>query len=369
MATPLSRAVARMFMVGFPGTEPDAAFLELVDEGLFGAILFKRNVTDAEGTAELIRKVKSRANRPFILSVDQEGGRVARMRGAPFTALPPMRQIGMSGDVAMAEKAGRLLAFEMRAVGFDWDFAPVLDVDTNPKNPVIGDRSFHREPSVVSKMGVALARGLEAGGVASCAKHFPGHGDTSQDSHLELPHLPHEMSRLRTIELPPFKAYADEKLASVMTAHVIFDAVDPGIPATMSQKVLEGVLRKELGFNGVLVSDDLEMKAIADNYSVPEAAVLGTLAGVDLFLVCHHAEVQSKAIAAVVKAVESGRIPRSRIDEANQRLDALAKRFARPAEDLMATLGSAEHRKLAEGFGPSHAGADPTEVAYAKKNA
>jgi beta-N-acetylhexosaminidase len=294
------------------------------------------------------------------------------MRGAPFTALPPMRQIGQSGDVRLAEKAGRLLAYELRAVGFDWDFAPVLDVDTNPKNPVIGDRSFHREPDVVSKMGVALAKGLEAGGVASCAKHFPGHGDTSQDSHLELPHLPHAMDRLRAIELPPFKAYADEKLSSVMTAHVIFDAVDPGIPATMSQKVLEGVLRKELGFEGVLVSDDLEMKAIADNYSVPEAAVLGTIAGVDLFLVCHHAEVQAKAIEAVVKAVESGRIPRSRIDEANQRLDALANRFARPAENRLNLLGSAEHQALAEGFGPAHVGVDPTEVAYAdarqKKN-
>lgn len=363
----LRRLVARMFMVGFPGTEPDAAFLKLVDDGLFGAILFKRNVTTPEATSELIRKIKTRANRPFIVSVDQEGGRVARLRGAPYTALPPMRQIGQSGDLALAERAGRLLAYELRAIGFDWDFAPVLDVDTNPKNPVIGDRSFHREADIVGQMGVALAKGLEAGGVASCGKHFPGHGDTAQDSHLELPHLPHSLERLRQVELPPFRAYADDKLASVMTAHVIFDAVDPGIPATMSQKVLEGVLRQELGFEGVVVSDDLEMKAIADNYSVPEAAVLGTIAGVDLFLVCHHADVQAKAIDAVIHAVESGRIPRSRIDAANHRLDALAKRFARPAENLLHLLGSDEHRLLAEGFGATHAGADPTEVAYAKK--
>lgn len=367
MASELHRACARMFMVGFPGTEPDSAFLNLVDDGLFGAILFKRNVTDAKGTAELICEVKSRANRPFILSVDQEGGRVARMRGAPFTALPPMRAIGQSGDLQLAERVGRLLAYELRAVGFDWDFAPVLDVDTNPKNPVIGDRSFSREADAVSKMGVALARGLEAGGVASCAKHFPGHGDTAQDSHHELPSLPHSMDRLRAVELPPFRAYAEAKLASVMTAHVIFDAVDKGVPATMSGKVLDGVLRKELGFDGVLVSDDLEMKAIADNFSVPEAAVLGTLAGVDLFLVCHHADVQQRAIEAVVKAVESGRIPRARIEEANRRLDALAKRFARPAEDKVSMLGSKEHHALAEGLSSVHVGADPTEVAYAKK--
>jgi beta-N-acetylhexosaminidase len=363
----LRRAVANMFMVGFPGTTPDAEFLKLVDEGLFGAILFKRNVTDPGGTAELIRTVKARAARPFVLSVDQEGGRVARLRGPPYTALPPMRQIGQSGNLELAERAGRLLAYELRAIGFDWDFAPVLDVDTNPKNPVIGDRSFDREASVVSKMGIALARGLEAGGVASCGKHFPGHGDTAQDSHHVLPRLPHDLERLRAVELPPFKAYADSKLASVMTAHVIFDAVDKGVPATMSQRVLEGVLRDELGFQGVIVSDDLEMKAIADNYSVPEAAVLGVLAGVDLFLVCHHADVQRAAIDAVTKAVESGRIPQKRIEESNARLTALSRRFARPPEDRVNELGSIQHEALARGFDVVAVGADPTEAAYSQR--
>src|SRR4051812_5858801 len=182
MASELYRRCARLFMVGFPGTTIDDEFGKLVDDGIYGAILFKRNVGTAEQTAALCRSVKERANGPFILSVDQEGGRVARLRGAPYTALPPMREIGNTGDEALAERAGRVLAHELRAVGFDWDFAPVLDVDTNPKNPVIGDRSFHREPDVVARLGVALARGLEAGGVASCGKHFPGHGDTSQDS-------------------------------------------------------------------------------------------------------------------------------------------------------------------------------------------
>ncbi len=141
-----------------------------------------------------------------------------------------MREIGEQGDEAMAERVGRVLAHELRAIGFDWDFAPVLDVDTNPKNPVIGDRSFHRDAEVVGRLGVALARGLEAGGVASCGKHFPGHGDTSQDSHTDLPHLPHALERLRKVELPPFAAYAKAGLSSLMTAHVIFDAVDPACP-------------------------------------------------------------------------------------------------------------------------------------------
>jgi beta-N-acetylhexosaminidase len=273
-----------------------------------------------------------------------------------------MRELGNLGDEARIERAGRLLAHELRAIGFDWDFAPVLDVDTNPANPVIGDRSFDRDAEKVARFGVALSRGLESGGVASCGKHFPGHGDTSQDSHVDLPRLPHSLDRLRKLELVPFAAYAKADLASLMTAHVIFEAVDPGIPATMSQKVLDGILRKELGFDGVLVSDDLEMKAIADHYSVEDAAVRGTLAGVDLFLVCHHANVQRKAIAAVVQAVESGRIPRSRIDEANARLDRLLAKFAHPPEDRLATLGSEEHLALARGFSAKDLGKDPTEV-------
>ena len=361
-ASALYRDCARLFMVGFPGTTVDQDFAALVDDGIFGAILFKRNVGSAQETASLCRDIKARAGRPFILSVDQEGGRVARLRGEPFTALPSMRELGQRGDEGLAERVGRLLAHELRAVGFDWDFAPVLDVDTNPANPVIGDRSFSRDADTVARLGVALGRGLEAGGVASCGKHFPGHGDTTTDSHLTLPRLPHELERLRRVELVPFRAFGKAGLASLMTAHVLFDAIEPGVPATMSHKVLHGVLRQELGFDGVLVSDDLEMKAIANYYSVEEAAVQGTLAGVDLFLVCHRVDVQRRAIEALVKAVESGRVPRERITEAHRRLARLEARFAHPPEDRVATLGDAEHRALADGLASTFAGKDPTEV-------
>ncbi|ABF88404.1 glycosyl hyrolase, family 3 [Myxococcus xanthus DK 1622] len=363
----LYRDCARLFMVGFPGTHIDSELAALMDDGIYGAILFKRNVGSAADTAALCHALKTRAGRPFILSVDQEGGRVARLRGAPFTALPPMRELGQRGDAAQVERVGRLLAYELRALGFDWDFAPVLDVDTNPANPVIGDRSFSREAEEVARLGVALARGLEAGGVASCGKHFPGHGDTTTDSHLTLPRLPHDLERLRSVELVPFRAFAQAGLASLMTAHVLFDALDPGVPATMSQRVLQGVLREELGFDGVLVSDDLEMKAIAGHYSVEEATVQGTLAGVDLFLVCHNADVQRRAIEALVKAVESGRVSRERIAQAHRRLDALSARFAHPAEDRLALLGSPEHHALAEGLVSTFTGRDPTEVMLASR--
>ncbi len=349
----IARDCARMFMVGFPGREPDADFGALVGAGVFGAVLFQNNLGEPARIAELCHALKSNAGRPLALAIDQEGGRVARLRGPPFTHLPPMRQIGIQEDENLAHRVGELLAFELGAIGIDWDFAPVLDVDTNPANPVIGDRSLHRDPQLVARLGVALARGLEEGGVASCGKHFPGHGDTLQDSHLTLPRLTHDLDRLRRVELVPFQAYARGHFAAVMTAHVVFEAIDSKVPATMSRDVLEGVLRSELGFAGVLVSDDLEMKAIADHYGISEAVTRGALAGVDLFLVCHQAKLQFEAIESLVRAVESGAVPRARINEANRRLDALQKRFVRPAEPRFAQLGGREHVALTQGLSVS----------------
>jgi beta-N-acetylhexosaminidase len=364
MASDLFRSCAGLVVVGFPGPAPDAALEALVDDGVAGVILFARNLSSPAQAAGLVAALKRRAGRPFLAAVDQEGGRVARLRGGPFTALPPMRELGLGGDAALVERVGRLLAFELRALGFDLDFAPVLDVDTNPHNPVIGDRSFHADPAEVARLGVALGRGLEAGGVASCGKHFPGHGDTSVDSHLELPSLPHGLQRLREVELVPFAAYARAGLASVMTAHVVFEALEPGLPATMSRAALFGLLRGELGFEGVIVSDDLEMKAISAHLGVERAAVQGLLAGVDLFLVCHHASVQRRVIEALAHAVETGQVPRQALEAARARVEGLLGRFARGPQDLLATLGSSTHRALAAGLGGrAPAGADPTERA------
>jgi len=349
----LARQCARMFMVGFSGVEPGSEFSSLVDAGVFGAVLFQRNLGDAKSVAELCRSLKSSAQRPLALAVDQEGGRVTRLRGVPFTSLPPMRAIGVQGDAVLARRVGRLLAYELRAAGFDWDFAPVLDVDTNPANPVIGDRSFSRDPELVARLGVALAQGLEEGGVASCGKHFPGHGDTIQDSHLTLPRLPHGLERLRQIELLPFKAYARAGLAAVMTAHVVFEAIERTLPATLSREVLDGILRNELGFAGVLVSDDLEMKAIADHYAIAEVVRRGALAGVDLFLLCHNPKLQLEAIESLIRAVESGAVEKGRIEDANRRLDRLAQRFVHAPEDRFAALSSPEHLSLAHGLGVS----------------
>ena len=357
----LREACARLLLVGFPGREVDGDLAALVDVGVLGAILFGRNVGPAVETARLVRDVKSRARRPFPVTVDQEGGRVARLRGGPYAALPPMRVLGQRADAEIARKVGRLLAFELRATGFDWDFAPVLDVDSNPANPVIGDRSFGADPTEVGRLGVALAEGMEQGGVASCGKHFPGHGDTLQDSHLTLPVLEHGLERLDSVELVPFRAYARAGLASVMTAHVRFPALGEDVPATMSRASITGLLRERLGFQGVVVSDDLEMKAIAD----PEAAAVDAVrAGVDVLLVCHHAAMQHRVLDALVAAARRGHLSQERLRDAHAHIAALVQRFVRGAVDRVGELGSAEHRRLVEeialGSPAAVGGHDPT---------
>jgi beta-N-acetylhexosaminidase len=345
----LYRTAASLVVIGFDGHEANANVSELIARGIGGAILFKRNVGDAPQVAELCASLKCEAGRPFLVCLDQEGGRVARLRGGPFTEIPPMRVVGEAADESLAFDVGRLLGREVRAVGFDVDFAPVLDVDTNPKNPVIGDRSLSANEGEVARLGVALARGIESAGVASCGKHFPGHGDTSQDSHLTLPRLPHGMERLRKVELFPFRAFSRAGLASIMTAHVIFEALEPEAPATFSRRVQTELLREELGFRGVIVSDDLEMRAIADRYSMAEAAVRSIEAGVDLLLVCHRADRQHAVIDALASEADRSQAFRRRLEDAQARVARLGKFVLGPADPRTALekLHSPEHQALA----------------------
>ena len=344
----LYRNVARLFVVGFQGFTAEREVRALIDDGIGGLILFGRNVESAPQVAALIKSLKAYARRPLLLAVDQEGGPIARLRCPPFTALPAMRKLGAKENSSLAYRTGRLLAFELRAVGFDCDYAPVLDVDTNAQNPIIGSRAFHQEAAVVARLGVALAQGLEDGGVASCGKHFPGHGDTDRDSHLELPRLAHGLQRLHAVEFQPFAAYARAGLASVMTAHILLAKLDARVPATMSRKLVSGILKEQLHFSGVVVSDDLEMRAISKHFSVPQAAVEGLKAGVDQFLVCHQLEVQRLAIEGVVKAIECGEVNAARFNDATARVDALMRSFVRgPEEDGLASLNTPEHKRQA----------------------
>src|SRR5687768_4389606 len=367
--TDLHRAVARMFCIGFDGYTIPPHVEKLIDRGISGVALFRRNVESPKQFAKLCADLKHRAGRPFIVCVDQEGGRVLRLRGA-FTDVPSMRDLGKANDENLAVQLGRVLARELRAVNGDLNFAPVLDVDTNPKNPVIGDRALGATPEMVARLGVALIRGMQGEGVAACGKHFPGHGDTWQDSHVELPRLPHGMGRLGAIELAPFRAAIAAGVAAIMTAHVVFEGVDPKYPATMSREILDGILRDQLGFQGVIISDDMEMKAISEHFGWEESIIQAAVAGVDLFMVCHSAERQESALDVLTDTVERGVVPRERVDQANLRVVKMFTQYVKPPseDDQMTVIGNAEHRGVADrvrklagtsgGAGPAD---DPTE--------
>lgn len=360
----LSRAVARMFCVGFEGTAAVSPEMrDLIARGVGGAVLFKRNFATGQQVADLCAELKTLAiGRPLVTCVDQEGGRVIRL-GPPFSQVPSMRVVGRARQTAPASAVGRLLGRELRAANIDMDFAPVLDVDTNPANPVIADRSFNSTPLVVADLGAAFIASMQAEGVAACGKHFPGHGDTSQDSHHDLPRLRHDMDRLSAVELVPFAITSRVGIAAIMTAHVIFEAIDPEYPATMSKPVLDGILRQRLGFHGVVVSDDLGMKAVAAHYSLEDVVIRGANAGVDFFCAAHDPAEQNRAIDLLTKAVERGDVSRETIEAANRRLDALSAKFVRPPRTgpLDPVVGCREHQQLVASFGaetgPTH---DPT---------
>ena len=344
--------LARLFSAGFEGTVPPGDLLSLIDAGLGGVTLFQRNIESPEQLLQLVSVLKRAAHpRPLVVSIDQEGGRVARLRGKPWAPVPAMR---VFGELAEAETRVRalaaLLARELRAVGIDLDFAPVLDVDTNPANPVIGDRSFSRDPEVVARLGAIFIEEMQRGGVAACGKHFPGHGDTDIDSHLSLPRVTHTRARLDAVELVPFRAAARAGVAAMMTAHVLCDALDPEQPATISPTVLHA-LREEMDFDGVIVSDDLEMRAVAERWPPQESAWRAIAAGCDHVLVCRSLTLLRQGIDGVQRALDRGALESTRVSEAISRWDALAHRFARPepGHEGLAWLRSQAHRERIAG--------------------
>ena len=354
----LRRQIGQLLIAGFNGYQLPVELKTLVREfGLGGVILFARNIADPEQVAELSHEAaRLDPDLPLWVSVDQEGGRVARLK-APFTEWPPMATLGRSGDVRLAERFARALASELEAVGVTLDYAPVLDVHTNPKNPVIGDRALAAKASVVARLGGAIIRTLQAQGVAACGKHFPGHGDTSTDSHHELPLIEHPIERLRDVELVPFRAAVEAGVATIMTAHVFLPALDDQRPATLSHRIVTGLLREELGYQGVILGDDLEMQAVASEYSVPASAVLSIEAGCDGMLICSgDHDTQAAALEALVHAVEDDRLRLSQVEESLTRQRRAKERFlsgrgdARPRarRALVDALGGDAHQAIAD---------------------
>jgi beta-N-acetylhexosaminidase len=318
-------------------------------------MLFRPNIENPVQVAALVRSLRQAGpdGTPLVISIDQEGGRVQRLK-SPLTLWPDMASVAAAGDVQRTRAVGKGVGSELAALGIGWNFAPVLDVHTNPTNPVIGNRSFGSRPEDATDHALAFWRGLRDVGVLGCGKHFPGHGDTHADSHLELPTVAHPDARLRMVELAPFASAARAGIEAIMTAHVLYPAWDAKLPATLSRKIAHDILRGELGFQGMLVSDDLGMRAVADHYPVEELVVESLLAGVDHFLVREPEDRQVRAFEALVRAGEARSAVRQRIEESAARVASFKAKLAvpmpAPAETLSGLLGSKENQDLAASF-------------------
>ncbi|HXK42066.1 MAG TPA: beta-N-acetylhexosaminidase [Anaerolineae bacterium] len=357
----LEEKLGQVMVIGFDGLEPETELLEMIRTyHVGGVILFARNVDSPRQVAELtnaLQRAALESGHPgLLISMDQEGGRVARLtENKGFTEFPGAMAIAATGDVENARRVAQALAAEMRAVGINTDFAPDLDVNNNPANPVIGIRSFGSDPARVAACGVAFLEGLQAEGVLAFGKHFPGHGDTGVDSHVELPLVPHDRARLEAVEFVPFKAAMAADVAGIMSAHVTFPAIDatPGLPATLSPKVLTGLLRDEMGYGGLLVTDSLEMGALAQSgYPVPLAAATALEAGADLLLFNRDHALHRAAFEELRARVLDGRISETRLNEAVRRVLQAKARFGLLTPTLVdatvadAACGTAEAKTL-----------------------
>lgn len=346
MNAEVRRAAARVLCVGFESNGVDRSLQRLIDLGVGGVVLFARNVGAPRETAALLGEIAGLAGRPILRMVDQEGGRVARLRDG-FTVPPPMRQVGALGDPEAARTVGRVLGRELASVGFNMNLAPVLDISTCPDSTVIDDRSLGSDARRVAELAGPLIEGIESAGVAACGKHFPGHGDTPEDSHLTLPRLTVPRRVLDERELRPFRAAIAAKVAAIMPGHLVVEALDDQQPATMSATVLSGLLRREMGFGGLIVSDDMEMKAIVDHDPIERAAVAAVRAGVDLLMIGHRHDRAEAAFDGLLAGVASGELRVDRLIEAASRVDALAARGERATDGggWRSVVGSDEHRR------------------------
>ena len=326
LAHKVAHKIGQLFMVGFDGLAPDAAIARLIrEQRVGGVILFRRNVHTPQQVSALCRSLQEInaevSSEPLLIALDQEGGMVMRIEQG-VTPIPAAMAFQAAGSVPDCEQMNFVNGDEMRQIGVNMLLAPVLDVNNNPLNPVIGVRAYGEDPGTVIRYGIAAMRGQQRAGAIVTAKHFPGHGDTAVDSHYAMASVLHGQERLREVELAPFRAAIDAGVDAIMTAHVAFPAFEPdaSLPATLSRNVLTGLLREEMGYDGAVISDCLEMGAISEGVGVAAGAVATLLAGADIVLVSHREDRQQDAIAAVLRAVEQGGIPEARIDEALRRV-------------------------------------------------
>lgn len=331
-ALSLKQKIGQLVQIDIPGFEITSETKDhFLNFEYNGVILFAKNVDSRDQVVSLIQDLNELCAIPPMLTVDQEGGLVDRFRFAEMNCSPGAMALAATGDPTWTYQAHLIMATELASLGISLDFAPCLDVNSNPANPIIGARSFGSDPQAVSAHGVAAIRGLQQGGVAACGKHFPGHGDTDMDSHVALPSVKRDKDSIQQIELVPFQAAVAAGIDAIMTAHVTFPALEqtPGLPATLSKRILTGILREELKFEGVIFTDSMAMHAIAKRYGVAEAAVMAIEAGADIILACGPFTDHIKSCQGLLEAVASGRITEERIDQSLGRIFKLKQKYCR----------------------------------------
>jgi beta-N-acetylhexosaminidase len=324
----LREKIAQMFLVGVHGLELTGEEKLILERYPFaGFILFSRNCGTPAQILGLCRDLwEAAGGHPPFIAIDQEGGRVHRLP-QPFTHYPAAACIAKQNSAELAYRAGKATAEELALVGINLNFAPVLDVDSNPGNPIIGDRAFAADPDEVVRFSAPWIKGLREGGIIPCGKHFPGHGDTDKDSHLDLPVVHRSAEELRRVELPPFLSACRNGIESLMTAHVLYPALDPLLPATLSHSVVTELLRQELNYAGVVFSDDLEMKAIAANYTNEETVALCVQAGIDVMLYCHELPRAIGAFEFLCALAERDDAVRAQVETSYRRITDLKQRY------------------------------------------
>ena len=323
MGMSLDEKIGQMVIVGLDGYAVDEHARQMIEEyNVGGFILFKSNIQNSSqmlGFLNSLKRVNQSNKVPLFLSVDEEGGRVSRLPDE-FLKIPSNRTIGKLNNSSVSHQVGSIIGEELKSFGMNMDFAPVLDINSNPKNPVIGDRSFGTTPELVSKLGVQTMKGLQSKNIIPVIKHFPGHGDTSTDSHVGLPRVNNDLKRLRSFELRPFRDAIENGAEAVMVAHILLPKIDPKNPASFSRTIISDILRTEMNYDGVVITDDFTMGAIVKNYNIGQAAVKSVLAGSDIVLVCHDFEKEKTVISALRNAAQSGQLPMDRIDKSVTRI-------------------------------------------------
>ncbi len=344
----LEEKIGQLMLVGFDGTSAPAHILDWLARGRVGGVyLFARNIESPAQVKRLVAECRAAAKTPILVGIDQEGGIVARLR-AGFSESPGAMALGAARDPQLAEDIAAMMGREMAALGINWTFAPVADIAHRPGNPSVSTRSVGRDKQLVSEMVTAQLRGFQRAGIAATVKHFPGLGNTILDTHDALARVSGSLDYLYAEDLIPFREAIKQDVACVMITHVLYEDLDSQYPATLSPRIVERLLRGELGYDGAVCSDCMEMKAITDGFGAGESAVLALLAGVDMPLFSHSRARQEAAFEAALMAAQSGRIPAHRIDSAVQRVKALKRRFPLEAAPALDCVASAAHTKLAE---------------------